>query len=274
MTLPTNNAEWGAVISSYKDQLPEVYPVYQTPLPSSVNRYIDHTQLSLDATDEDIDKLCAEAAKHNFAAVCVRLRHVRRAVTNLQGSAECTVACVVGFPEGTHDTMEKEKEALDAAELGASELDMVINWPKLKEGQYMDVYTDVLEVRKGAPSPVKLKVILETSQLTKDEIIAGSVISSMAGADFVKTSTGFKGAGANVDDVAMMRAIVELVGRGTKVKASGGVRSAEDCIKMLKAGADRIGTSSGVNIINQLAGKETQPTTPGSVLVMTTVHSL
>lgn len=89
--------------------------------------------------------------------------------------------------------MEKEKEALDAAELGASELDMVINWPKLKEGQYMDVYTDVLEVRKGAPSPVKLKVILETSQLTKDEIIAGSVISSMAGADFVKTSTGFNG---------------------------------------------------------------------------------
>jgi deoxyribose-phosphate aldolase len=264
MTLPTNNAEWGAVISSYKDQLPEVYPVYQTPLPSSVNRYIDHTQLSLDATEEDIDKLCAEAAKYNFAAVCVRLRHVRRAVTNLQGSPECTVACVVGFPEGTHDTMEKEKEALDAAELGASELDMVINWPKLKGGQYMDVYADVLEVRKGAPSPVKLKVILETSQLTKDEIIAGSVISSMAGADFVKTSTGFKGAGANVDDVAMMRAVVELIGRGTKVKASGGVRSAEDCIKMLKAGADRIGTSSGVNIINQLAGKETQPATPAA----------
>ncbi|EAW09251.1 2-deoxyribose-5-phosphate aldolase [Aspergillus clavatus NRRL 1] len=254
MLLPTNNEEWGVLISGIKDQLPDGYPIYQTPLPSAVHRTIDHTLLSLDATEEQIDKLCAEAMEHKFASVCVRLRHVNRAISNLRGFPEGAVACVVGFPEGTHDTTEKEKEALDAVELGASELDMVLNYLLLREKKYMDVYVDILEVRKVAPSPVKLKVILETSQLTRDEIIAATVLAIMAGADFVKTSTGFKGAGATVENVALMRATAQLVGKGTKVKASGGVRLAEDCVKMLKAGADRIGTSSGVAIVQQLKG--------------------
>lgn len=264
MSRPKDNEEWGALISTIKDQLPEGYTIYQTPLPSAIHRTIDHTLLSLDATNEQIDKLCAEAIEHKFASVCVRLRHVSRAMSNLQSWPEGAVACVVGFPEGTHDTMEKEREARDAVELGVSELDMVLNYPLLKEKKYMDVYVDILEVRKAAPSPVKLKVILETSQLNRDEIIAGTVLASMAGADFVKTSTGFNGAGATVENVALMRATADLIGKGTKVKASGGVRTAEDCVKMLKAGADRIGTSSGVAIVQDLGGFPTEEQTPGS----------
>ncbi|KAB8236852.1 putative RNA methyltransferase-domain-containing protein [Aspergillus alliaceus] len=257
MSIPRDDAEWAALISTVKDSLPETFPEYKTPLPSEVNRTIDHTQLALTATEQQIDQLCAEALKYQFATVCVRLNHVRRAVQELKGSSEVKVACVVGFHEGMYETSEKEQEARDAVEQGASELDMVLKYPLLKEGKYTDVYKDILGVRKAAPLPTKLKVILETSQLTREEIIAGSVITDLAGADFIKTSTGFNGPGANVDNVALMRATAGVVGNGCKVKASGGVRSAEDCIRMLKTGAERIGASSGVKIMQELGGEAT-----------------
>ncbi|KAE8321497.1 putative RNA methyltransferase-domain-containing protein [Aspergillus sergii] len=255
MSTPKNDAEWAALISTIKDSLPEAFPEYKTPLPSEVNRTIDHTQLALTATEQQIDQLCAEALQYQFATVCVRLNHVRRAVQELKGSSDVKVACVVGFHEGMYETSEKEQEARDAVEQGAAELDMVLKYPLLKEGKYTDVYTDILGVRKAAPSPTKLKVILETSQLSQEEIIAGSVIADVAGADFIKTSTGFNGPGANIDNVALMRATAGSVGNGCKVKASGGVRSAEDCIRMLKTGAERIGTSSGVKIMQELKGE-------------------
>jgi len=255
--LPTSDADWAAFISTLKDEFPEQDTIYPLPLPSHVAQAIDHTQLAPSATPDQIDILCAEAREHHFATVCVRVNHVAQAVQALKGSSpEVGVACVVGFHEGTYKTAEKVEEASKAAQLGATELDMVINWPSLKGGKYDAVFHDVLAVRKAAPLPVLLKVILETSQLSRDEIIAGSVISSFAGADYVKTSTGFNGSGATVENVKLMRQAVDLLGKGGKVKASGGIRSAEDAINMLKAGADRIGASAGVNIVKELAGEK------------------
>jgi len=252
MLAPKTDVGWAETISTQKDLLPEKFPVYPTPLPSRISRTIDHTQLAPSATESQVDTLCDEAREYGFATVCVRLGHVSRAVQNLQETPDVGVACVVGFHEGTYPTLEKIDEAKDAMNQGSSELDMVINYPLLKQGLYTDVFGDVLAVRTAAPSPVRLKVILETSQLTRDEIIAGSIISCMAGADYVKTSTGFNGPGATVENVALMRAIVELLGTGCKVKASGGVRGAENCIAMLRAGAHRIGTSAGVKIVKEL----------------------
>lgn len=252
MSTPKTDVEWAEIISAQKDLLPEKIPAYPTQLPSRISRTIDHTRLAPSATESQVDTLCDEAREYGFATVCVRLGHVSRAVRNLQETPEVGVACVVGFHEGTYPTQEKVDEAQDAMNNGASELDMVINYPLLKKGLYTDVFGDVFAVRTAAPSPVRLKVILETSQLTRDEIIAGSVISCMAGADYVKTSTGFNGPGATVENVALMRATVELLGTGCKVKASGGVRGAEDCVAMLRAGAHRIGASAGVKIVKEL----------------------
>ncbi|PWY79458.1 DUF171-domain-containing protein [Aspergillus sclerotioniger CBS 115572] len=241
MSTPQTDAEWATLISSIQQSLPTTFPSYD--ISSAINRTIDHTQLSLTATDQQIDDLCQEAIEHQFATVCVRLNHVSRAVQNLHEHPAVGIACVVGFHEGTYKTTEKTTEAKEAVKLGASELDMVLNYPLLQEGKYVDVYTDVLEVRKAAPAPVGLKVILETSQLTREQIVAGSVLACIAGADYIKTSTGFNGPGASVENVAIMRATANLVGKGTKVKASGGVRSGEDCRKMLEVGAERIGST-------------------------------
>ncbi|KAL4922217.1 hypothetical protein BDW62DRAFT_173214 [Aspergillus aurantiobrunneus] len=257
MSIPKDNADWETLISTVKDSLSEISE-QQAPLTSKINRTVDHTQLALAATEEQIDELCNQALKFQFATVCVRLNRVEQAVQNLRDAPDVGVACVVGFHEGMYETSEKEEEARKAIELGATELDMVLKYPLLKTKQYMEVYEDILGVRKAAPAPIGLKVILETSQLTRDEIIAGSVISCLAGADFVKTSTGFNGAGASVENVALMYEIAKIVGKGTKVKASGGVRSAADCIKMLEAGAERIGASSGVKIVQELEGGAVQ----------------
>jgi deoxyribose-phosphate aldolase len=254
MSTLTTDVEWAAFISTQKDLVPEVFPVYPAPLPSTIPCTIDHTLLVPSATESQIDTLCSEALEYGFATVCVRLNHAVRAVQNLKDTPDVGVACVVGFHEGTYPTSEKVDEAQNVVASGASELDMVINYPLLKEGKYSSVYEDVAAVRKAAPSPIQLKVILETSQLNQDEIIAGCVISCMAGADFVKTSTGFNGSGASVKNVALMRAVVDMLGEGCKVKASGGVRTAEDCIDMLKAGAERIGASAGVKIMKELSG--------------------
>ncbi|KAL4892948.1 DUF171-domain-containing protein [Aspergillus ambiguus] len=234
-----DNNEWPSVIASISDSLPDTFPTYPADA-SQINRTIDHTLLAVDATPAQIDTLCEEAIAHQFATVCVRLAYVQQAAQKLQSSPDVGVACVVGFHEGTHPTANKAQEAREAVQLGASELDMVLNYPLLKERRYREVYDDVVGVRTAAPS-VRLKVILETSQLSRDEIIASSVIACMAGADYIKTSTGFNGPGARVDDVALMRATAEKIGRGTRVKASGGVRTREDCLRMVEVGAERIG---------------------------------
>jgi deoxyribose-phosphate aldolase len=258
---PTTDPEWAGFISAITDDLPATHTVYPTPLPHGVAHTIDHTQLAPDATPAQIDSLCTEARTHKFATVCVRLPYVSRAAHALSDvKNEVGIACVVGFHEGTQSTAAKVEEATKAVAEGATELDMVINWPLLKQGKYTAVYDDVRAVRHAAPRPeAKLKVILETSQLSRDEIIAGSAISDMAGADFVKTSTGFNGAGASVENVQLMREVVGLLGNGCKVKASGGVRTAEDAIEMLKAGADRIGASAGVRIVKELTGNALRP---------------
>lgn len=151
------------------------------------------------------------------------------------------------------------REAEAAVAAGASELDVVINWPQLKEKCYEHVYNDIASVRGVAPYPVVLKVILETSQLSQFEIVAGCKLSQSAGADFVKTSTGFNGPGATLHNVRLMKS---LVGDSVKVKASGGVKSVHDCVAMMEAGAERIGTSNGVQIMNEvrsMTGEATQP---------------
>jgi deoxyribose-phosphate aldolase len=252
MDIPRDNQEWINYIETLKNKLPAVFPRYHRPLPAFVNRAIDHTLLAESATNEQVDTLCAEAKARRFATVCVRPQHVARAAQNLRGCNDISVACVVSFPDGTNATADKANEAQEALQHGASELDMVMNYPQLAEGRYMEIYHDIAAVRNVAPDPVKLKVIIETSQLSRDEVIAGSLVAALSGAEFVKTSTGFKGQGATEDNVQLMRAVADLTDKGTKVKASGGIRSAEECVRMLRAGADRIGASSGVKIMEQL----------------------
>ncbi|PTU21902.1 hypothetical protein P175DRAFT_0508797 [Aspergillus ochraceoroseus IBT 24754] len=256
MSTPGSNAEWETLISKVAETLENTRLEQRTSVTSNLNRTIDHTQLALAATEEQIDELCAQALKYQFVTVCVRLKHVKQAAERLRAAPDVGVACVVGFHEGMYETLEKEQEARAAVELGATELDMVLKYPLLKNRQYTDIYEDVIGVRNAAPAPVLLKVILETSQLSREEIIAGSVISCLAGADYIKTSTGFQGGGATVENVALMSQIAGLLGKGCKVKASGGIRSAADCVKMLQAGADRIGASSGVKIIQEVNGEE------------------
>lgn len=250
--VPTTDADWETLFASVKGMLPE-RPLSLPPIPLGVPRMIDHTLLKLDADQKQVDKLCDEAKEHGFVAVCVRLEHVERAVANLEDAPTTVVACVVGFHEGTTDTHAKAAEAKAAIAQGARELDMVINYPLLKEGKYMKVYEDILAVRREAPRPVILKAILETSELDRDELIAAVILSCKAEVDFVKTSTGFSRSGASVKDVTLMRLVSDLV-CGTdncKVKASGGIRSIDDCMRFIKAGATRIGTSSGVKIVRE-----------------------
>lgn len=254
--VPTSHDEWKVYISKVKGQLP-VRSLSQGAIPLGIPRMIDHTLLKKDIDPTQIDTLCDEARENNFASVCVRLEHVRRAAANLKQTPNTVVACVVGFHEGTYATADKVREAKEAIAQGASELDMVINYPLLKQGEYGAVYEDILAVRQAAPSPVVLKAIVETSQLDKDELIAATLISCMAGVDFVKTSTGFNGPGARVEDVTIMTHVTNLCGvRNCRVKASGGIKSADDCLRLIKAGARRIGTSSGVKIAREIEDGE------------------
>ena len=241
------------------------YPVDAEDLPKSAQDYaktIDHTLLKTDATQAQIDALCDEARSYGFASVCVRLPWVQRAVQNLQGSP-VRVACVVGFHEGTQATSDKVSEAASAVKAGALELDMVLNWQKLKADQYDEVYEDIVAVRT-ASIQVTMKVILETSQLSRSQIIAGCVIAEAAGAQFVKTSTGFCGQGATVENVGLMKAVV---GSRLKVKASGGIKTSKDCRAMLKAGASRIGASSGKQIVDEMKGGSSRLQADGRFMI-------
>jgi deoxyribose-phosphate aldolase len=206
--------------------------------------YIDHTLLKPDATRDEVVKLAEEARKHGFATVCVNSSHVGTAARVLAGSKTVPIA-VVGFPLGAALPSAKAFEAREAVRCGAREIDMVVNIGALKAKDYGLVHKDIaMVVDASRPHPVK--VILETSQLTQEEKIAACVLSKAAGAAFVKTSTGFGGGGATAEDVALMR---KVVGDDVGVKASGGIRSSDDALKMIQAGANRIGASASVAII-------------------------
>jgi deoxyribose-phosphate aldolase len=206
--------------------------------------YIDHTLLKPEATREDVQKLAEEARKYGFATVCVNSANVATAARILQGCSTVPIA-VVGFPLGAALPSAKAFEAREAIRCGAREIDMVINLGALKARDYALVLKDISMVVE-ASRPVPVKVILETSQLSVEEKIAGCVLSKAAGAAFVKTSTGFAGGGATAEDVALMR---RVVGDDVGVKASGGIRSTEDALKMIQAGANRIGASASVAIV-------------------------
>ncbi len=206
--------------------------------------YIDHTLLKPDATREEIVKLAEEARKHGFATVCVNSANVGTAARILSGSKTVPIA-VVGFPLGAALPGAKAFEAREAIRCGAREIDMVINIGALKSKDYALVLKDIATVVEAA-KPHAVKVILETSQLSQQEKIVGSALAKAAGAAFVKTSTGFGGGGATAEDVALMRSVV---GEDVGVKASGGIRTTEDAMRMIQAGANRIGASASVAIV-------------------------
>jgi deoxyribose-phosphate aldolase len=204
---------------------------------------IDHTLLKPDATRDDVVKLCEEARKYKFASVCVNTHWVPlcKALLANSGVMVCTV---VGFPLGAMSPNAKAYEAREAVRQGASEIDMVLNIGALKSKDYESVFEDICRVVK-ASRPAAVKVILETSSLDEEEKIIACSLAKLAGAAFVKTSTGFGKGGATVEDVALMR---RIVGAEMGVKASGGVRTREDAEKMRLAGANRIGASASVAI--------------------------
>ena len=206
---------------------------------------IDHTLLKPDATREEVERLCGEAAQFCFASVCVNPNWVALCRELLRGSG-VKVCTVIGFPLGAHLPDIKAYEARRAIEQGAEEVDMVINVGALKSRDYALVEQDILGVVQAAAGRALVKVILETSLLTRDEKVMGSTLSKAAGADYVKTSTGFAGGGATVEDVQLIR---ETVGPEMGVKASGGVRTRDDVERMVAAGATRIGASAGVKIV-------------------------
>lgn len=208
-------------------------------------KYIDHTILKANATQQDIENLCKEALDHGFFSVCVNSCWVPLA-TKLLKNSHVKVCTVVGFPLGAMSTRGKACETKQAVTDGAVEIDMVINVGMLKAGAYDAVLQDISEVRKAVGDYGILKVIIETCLLTDEEKMKACELSVAAGADFVKTSTGFSTGGASVEDISLMRSVV---GPSIGVKASGGIRSAESARAMLKAGATRIGTGSGVAVI-------------------------
>ncbi len=205
--------------------------------------YIDHTLLKPVATKADILKLCDEAKQYHFASVCVNPCWVPLCAEVLKGSG-VNVCTVIGFPLGANTSEIKAQEAALAIKQGATEVDMVINIGALKEGNTDYVYQDILAVRKASEGKI-LKVIIETSYLTDEEKKTVCKLAAKAGADFVKTSTGFSSAGAKAEDVKLMKEA-----SGIKVKASGGVRTKEDALKMLEAGASRLGASAGIQIVS------------------------
>lgn len=213
-------------------------------------RYIDHTLLKPEATDPQIRQLCQEALTYGFASVCVNPTWVALCAKLLAGSAvkTCTVA---GFPLGATLTESKAAETAAVIRQGAQEVDMVLNVGRLKDGAYQFVHDDIAAVVAAAkPNGVVVKVIIETFLLTEAEKVAASILTQAAGADFVKTATGFNGGGATVADVRLMR---RTVGPAMGVKAAGGIRTTLDAQQMIAAGATRLGASAGVKIMQGVA---------------------
>ena len=213
-----------------------------------IEEYIEHTILRPDATKKDLLKLFAEAKLHKFKGICVNPVHVKLAADELKKTSTI-IGCVIGFPLGANTTEVKVYEAAIAIRDGAEELDMVMNIGALKDGDYDAVKKDISMVKSICTVP--LKVIIETDLLTKEEIKIATELVCDSGADFVKTSTGFikNGVGAKVEDVKIMAEIAHA--QNVKVKASGGIKNYEDAKNLIEAGADRLGTSSGVAIVNE-----------------------
>lgn len=214
-----------------------------------LNKYIDHTLLKADAKQESIKELCRQAKEYDFMSVCINSSNIELAKEELKGT-DVKICTVIGFPLGATTTESKVFETTDAIEKGADEVDMVLNIGALKSKNFDIVLRDISEVAKAAHNKGKiLKVILETCLLEKDEIIKACQLSKEAGADFVKTSTGFSTGGAKEEDVALMRKTVgDLMG----VKASGGIRTLEKARLMIENGATRLGVSAGVQIMEEL----------------------
>lgn len=209
-----------------------------------VAQLIDHTLLKATATPEQIATLCAEAVDHGFAAVCVNPVNVTQCVGLLAGT-KVDVCTVIGFPLGATTSTTKAYETREAVENGADEVDMVINLGALKAGD-IDAVTDDIKAVVDAADGALVKVIIETCYLTDDEKVLACEAATRAGADFVKTSTGFGPAGATAEDVALMKA---SIAPAMQVKAAGGIRTYEDAMRMVEAGATRIGASAGIAII-------------------------
>ncbi len=211
-------------------------------------RYIDHTILKPDAKEGDVIKLCREALEYKFASVCVNATNVKLADSFLHGT-EVKVCTVVGFPLGATTKETKAFEAAQAIDNGATEVDMVINIGALKSGKIDEVEADIKAVADACKGKALLKVIIETCLLTDLEKVTACELSKKVGADYVKTSTGFSTGGATAEDIALMR---RTVGPEMGVKASGGIRNLETTLKMIEAGATRIGASASISILNEL----------------------
>lgn len=211
--------------------------------PHDLAPYLDHTLLAPGATAADLARLCAEAREHGLGAVCLH-RHAIAEARRLLAGTRVRIVAVVDFPKGEGTTAGRMTEAVEAVRAGADELDVVAPLPALLAGRFEAVLDDLRAVVRAVSVPVK--VILETGRLDRDRKVAAAALSACAGAAYVKTSTGFGGGGATVEDVALLRAVV---GERLGVKASGGIRTAADALAMVRAGADRIGSSSCVAIV-------------------------
>ena len=214
--------------------------------PADMAKYIDHTYLKPEASVNEIRKICDEAKKYHCASVCVNPSYIQYVAQQLEGSG-VTPCCVIAFPFGTSTPEAKAFEASDAASKGAREIDMVINVGAIKSGDWLLVKRDIEGVVNAVKGRAKVKVIIEACLLTDEEKVKACTVAKLAGAAFVKTSTGYSTGGATVEDVRLMR---ETVGPEMGVNASGGVRTYDDAIAMLKAGANRLGCSSTMKIVS------------------------
>ena len=211
---------------------------------TNLAKYIDHTMLKPNATNADIEKLCKEAIEYGFKGVCVNPSFVELAATLLKGKKPIVIA-VVGFPFGASQTSTKSFEAKEAIAAGAEEIDMVINIGALKEKNYHLVYQDIFGVVNEA-RPCVVKAIIETCYLDRDEKIIAATLAAVAGAKYIKTSTGFGEKGATAEDIKLIKSVVD---NKVKIKASGGIKTYEEALSMIESGAERIGTSSSVDIV-------------------------
>ena len=236
--------ELEALANQYLQQLPALMGVPKAPLGGEIASFIDHTILKADATEAQIRKLCAEATENNFAAVCINPAYVALCNQLLKGSG-VAVCTVIGFPLGANPTEIKVAETEYSVRAGATEVDLVINIGAMRSGHYQLVYDEIVAVKKTAGKAL-LKVIFENCYLEKKEKILACLMCKEAGAEYVKTSTGFGSSGATLEDVELMR---RVVGHEMGVKAAGGIRTHADALKMIASGASRIGTSAGVAIM-------------------------
>lgn len=232
---------------------------YTPSTPAELATFIDHTLLRADATDDEIIGLCQQATRHGFASVCVNSSHVPACTQHFLQTAKASpashqprVCAVAGFPLGAAATPVKASEVHYVIENGGNEVDMVLNIGKLKSGDIRYVFNDILAVTAAAGPANTVKVILETGYLTDEQIVTACTIAVLANVEFVKTSTGFGPGSATTEHVSLMR---RVVGPSLGVKASGGIRDAGSALAMIRAGANRIGTSSGVAIITGAAGQ-------------------